>query len=466
MNRRPVVLAVLLSGFFSTPAFAQQPSTSDFHQLGHAILRELIETNTTASVGNTTVAAEQLQVRFKDAGFAPEDDQVVGPSVKQRNLVVRYRGSGARRPVLLIAHLDVVEAKREDWTYDPFVLSEHDGYYYGRGTQDQKGGAAMLVTALLRLKQEQFVPDRDLILALTAGEEGGMPYNGVQWLIANKKPLIDAEYVINVDAGGGELEGGKHTLFDVQAAEKVFHSVALTARNPGGHSSLPRKDNAIYALAHALSRVAGYEFPAKPNDVVKKYFEKAAATAKPQVAADMRAVAAGTATPAAIARLSTTPLYNALMRTTCVATMLNGGHAPNALPQTATATVNCRMLPGDDPAAVENALVRVIADTSVHLTPIDTAVPSPASPLRPDVFSAVEASAKAIWGNVPIVPIMETGATDGLFLRNAGVPVYGFSGLFIATNDVRAHGKDERILVTSFDEGLDFTYDILKRIAR
>jgi acetylornithine deacetylase/succinyl-diaminopimelate desuccinylase-like protein len=460
---RGLALASLLA---ATPALAQQPSRSDYHQLGHAILRELIETNTTASAGNTTVAAEQLQVRFKDAGFAPEDDQVVGPTPKNRNLVVRYRGSGAHKPVLLLAHLDVVEAKRDDWTYDPFALTEKDGYFYGRGTQDVKGGAAMLVTALLRMKQEKFVPDRDLILALTAGEEGGMPYNGVQWLMANKKPLIDAEYVINVDAGGGELENGKHTLFDVQAAEKVFHSVSLTAKNPGGHSSLPRKDNAIYELAAALGRVGAYEFPAKPNDVVKKYFAQAASTVAPPVATDMRAVSAGTATPAAIARLSKTPLYNALMRTTCVATMLNGGHAPNALPQSATATVNCRMLPGDDPAAVEQALVRAIADTGVHLAPIDTARPSPASPLRPDVFSAVEASVKAVWGNVPIVPIMETGATDGLFLRNAGVPVYGFSGLFIATNDVRAHGKDERVLVTAFDDGLDFTYDFLKRIAR
>jgi acetylornithine deacetylase/succinyl-diaminopimelate desuccinylase-like protein len=456
----------LATALVATSAFAQQPSSSDFHQLGHAILRELIETNTTASAGNTTIAAEQLQVRFRDAGFAPEDDQVVGPTPKNRNLVVRYRGSGAHKPVLLLAHLDVVEARRDDWTYDPFLLTERDGYFYGRGTQDVKGGAAMLVTALLRMKQEKIVPDRDLILALTAGEEGGMPYNGVQWLIANKKPLIDAEYVINVDAGGGELENAKHTLFDVQAAEKVYHSVSLTAKNPGGHSSLPRKDNAIYELAKALERVGAYEFPAKPNDVVKKYFAQAASTVAPQVAADMRAVAAKTATPAAIARLSATPLYNALMRTTCVATMLNGGHAPNALPQTATATVNCRMLPGDDPAAVEQALVRAIGDTGVHVAPIDTARPSPASPLRPDVFSAVEASVKAVWGNVPIVPIMETGATDGLFLRNAGVPVYGFSGLFIATNDIRAHGKDERILVSAFDDGLDFTYDFLKRIAR
>jgi acetylornithine deacetylase/succinyl-diaminopimelate desuccinylase-like protein len=456
--------AFLLAAALATPVAAQQtPAT--FHQLGHAILRELIETNTTASSGNTTIAALQLQTRFELAGFSAADVQVVGPLAKNRNLVVRYRGSGARKPILLIAHLDVVEAKREDWTYDPFRFTEADGYFYGRGTQDQKGGAATLVTALLRLKEEKWVPDRDLILALTAGEEGGMPYNGVEWLIKNRHDLIDAEYTINVDAGGGEIENGKHTLFDVQAAEKVYHSVSLTAKNAGGHSSLPRKDNAIYALAAALDRLGKYDFPVKINDVVKAYFTKAAATASPAVAADMRQVASGESDPAAIARLSKTPLYNALMRTTCVATMLEGGHAPNALPQTAKATVNCRMLPSDDPVAVEKTIARVINDTSVHVAPIDTAVPSPASPLRADLFTAVEASVKSIWGAVPIVPIMETGATDGLYLRNAGVPVYGFSGLFIAIDDVRAHGKDERIPIKSFDEALDFTYDLLRRIA-
>jgi acetylornithine deacetylase/succinyl-diaminopimelate desuccinylase-like protein len=460
MKRSSVLLLALAH------AAAAQQSQASYHQLGHAILRELVETNTTASAGNTTPVAEQLQVRFRDAGFPDSDVQVVGPMPKDQNLVVRYRGSGAHKPVLLLAHLDVVEAKREDWTFDPFKLTESGGYFYGRGTQDQKGGAAMLVTALLRLKRENFVPDRDLILALTAGEEGGMPYNGVQWLLANKRDLIDAEYTINVDAGGGELENGKPTLFDVQAAEKVYHSVGLTAKNRGGHSSLPRKDNAIYALARALERISAYDFPAQPNDVVKAYFAKAAATAPAQTAADMRKIASGAADPAAVARLSNTPLYNALMRTTCVATMLDGGHAPNALPQTAHALVNCRMLPGADPAAVEKTLVRVISDTAVHLAPVDTARPSPASPLRPDVFNAVEASVKAVWGDVPIAPIMETGATDGLFLRSAGVPVYGFSGLFIATDDVRAHGKDERILISSFDRGLDFTYDLLKRIGR
>ncbi len=460
---------LLASAIAARVAAAQEMSPTTFHQLGHAILRELIETNTTASKGNTSVAAEQLAVRFKDAGFPDADVQVVGPVAKNRNLVVRYRGSGAHKPVLLLAHLDVVEAKREDWTYDPFVLTEKDGYFYGRGTQDVKGGATTLVTTLLRLKQEHWVPDRDLILALTAGEEGGMPYVGAQWLIANKKALIDAEYCINVDAGGGELDKGKHALFDVQAAEKVFHSVQLTVKNAGGHSSLPRKDNAIYALAGALERIGKFDFPAKPNDVVKAYFTKAAVAASPSLAADMRTVgggAQGPAATAAIARLSQTPLYNSLLRTTCVATMLSGGHAPNALPQTAQALVNCRMLPGEDPEAVEKTLTRVVNDTAVHLTPVDTAKQSPSSPLRADLFASIDASVKAVWGPVPIVPIMETGATDGLYLRNAGMPVYGLSGIFIPIDDVRAHGKDERIIIAEFDHALDFTYDFLKRITQ
>jgi acetylornithine deacetylase/succinyl-diaminopimelate desuccinylase-like protein len=448
----------------STVAVAQQQSTTTFHQLGHAILRELIETNTTHGTGNTTDAAMQLANRFKDAGFPEADIQVVGPSPKNRNLVVRYRGTGKQKPILLLAHLDVVEAKKEDWTYDPFVLSEHDGYFYGRGTQDVKGGAATLITTLLRFKTEKIVPDRDLILALTAGEESGASYNGVEWLLKNKKDLINAEYTINVDAGGGSIENGKNTLFTVQAAEKVYHTVTLTVKNPGGHSSLPTKENAIYRLSSALDRLAAFDFPPKPGEIVRKYFASAAAKATPGVAADMRAVSGGTADAAALARLSKTPMYNAFLRTTCVATMLEAGHAENALPQTAKATVNCRMLPGEDPSAVEKTLIRVIADTAVHLAPADTAIPSPPSPLRQDLFSVIDASVRNVWGPVPIVPVLETGATDGLYLRNAGVPVYGISGIFIAIDDIRAHGKDERILIKAYDQALDFTYDFLKRL--
>jgi acetylornithine deacetylase/succinyl-diaminopimelate desuccinylase-like protein len=447
----------------AAPVAAQRAAVT-FHQLGHAILREMVETNTTGSSGNVTNLAGQLATRFHDAGFPDSDVAVVGPTVKNRNFVLRYHGTGAHRPILLLAHLDVVEAKRADWTYDPFLLTENDGYFYGRGTQDQKGGATLLATTLLRLKQEGFIPDRDIILALTAGEEGGMGYDGVEWLIKNRHDLIDAEYAINVDGGGGELENGKHALFDVQAAEKVFHSVTLTVNNPGGHSSLPRKDNAIYTLARALGRLAAYSFPPKPNDIVRAYFRTAAATMPSPVASDMRKIGGGSLDPAVVKRLSEYPYYNAIMRTTCVATLLEGGHAENALPQTAKATVNCRILPGEDPAAVERTLVRVIDETAVVLAPADTATPSPASPLRSDLFDVISASVKATWGAMPIVPTLSTGATDGLYLLNAGMPVYGFTGMFIATDDDREHGKDERILISSLDDGLDFTYDLLKRL--
>src|SRR5690349_315255 len=305
-------LALLLGFIALTSSSAQQPLTP-YQQLGRDILRQLVETNTEYSLGSTTKAAELLAARFHAAGFAAADVQIVGPDTgrdaKDRNLVVRYRGAGKRRPILLIGHLDVVEARPSDWTRDPFKLVEEDGYFYGRGTLDMKDGDASWVAALLRMKQEGVVPDGDYILALTAGEEGGGGYNGIQWLLANHRdlvgvPLSSVQYVLNADAGGGELRNRQPTAFDVQAAEKVFYSVSLTARNPGGHSSLPRKDNAIYALARALARVSAYEFPAKPNDVVKAYFSKAAATVKPQVADDMRAVATGKATPGEISRLS------------------------------------------------------------------------------------------------------------------------------------------------------------------
>ncbi len=438
---------------------------ADYQQLGKSIFKTLIETNTTGSTGNTTVAAQRLADLFLAAGFTAADVQIVGPTERNKNLVVRYRGTGARKPLLLMGHIDVVEALRSDWTVDPFVLTEQDGYYYGRGTQDMKGSAATLVAALLRLKNEGWKPDRDVILALTSGEEGGSEYVGMQWLVEKQRPLIDAEYAINADGGGGEIINGKHALMSVQAAEKVFHTVSFIATNRGGHSSLPRPDNAIYSLAKALDKLAAYAFPARPNDIVRAFFKQAASTAEtPALGAAMRSVASGQNSPAAFATLSKVPHYNALLRTTCVATMLQAGHAENALPASAKATVNCRMLPGEDAAAVERMLVRVVADTGVKVVAADTAKPSPPSPLRPDVFSAIDGATSAAWSRLPIVPEMSTGASDGLFVRNAGIPVYGVTGLFIDVNDNREHGKDERILVTSFQDGLKFSYELIKRL--
>lgn len=461
------------------PLLNAQQTLTPYQRLGRDILRELVQTNTEYSIGSTTKAAQALAARFRAAGFPASDIEVVGPDTgrdsKDKNLVVRYRGAGKRRPILLIGHLDVVEARPSDWARDPFTLIEENGYFYGRGTLDMKDGDASWVAALLRMKQEGVVPDGDYVLALTAGEEGGGGYNGIQWLLANHRtlagvPLAQVQYVLNADAGGGELRNGKPTAFDVQAAEKVYYSVTVTARNPGGHSSLPRKDNAIYALARALERLSSYDFPVRTNAVTRAYFAQTASLiGDPAVAADMRAVSA-TETPdsAAATRLAArSAFYNAQLRTTCVATLLQGGHAENALPQMAQATVNCRMLPGTDPKDVDATLRRVIGDTSIAVAGLRPPTPSPPSALPPAVEREIQQVVTSLWGPLPIVPDMETGATDGLFLRNAGFPVYGVSGLFADPTidaDNRAHGLNERIGVHAFYDQIEFTYRLLRRL--
>jgi len=426
--------------------------------LGHQILEELIETNTTLSSGSTTLAAERMAARLIAAGFPRADVMVVGGADQRKNLVARLRGrAGGGRPVLFFAHLDVVEARRDDWSMDPFALTERDGYFYGRGTLDVKGGAATLVTAFCSLRQRGVVPDRDLILALTADEEGG-PNNGVQWLLANDRDLIGADYAINVDAGGPEIRGGRVSALTVQAAEKVFASFTLTVHNRGGHSSLPVPENAIYRLAAGLQRLATLVLPTHTSEITRAYFAAQATLASGADAADMRAVSVLPTDEAAARRLSaSSPFYNAMLRTTCVPTLLDGGHAENALPQTARATINCRVLPEEQPADVMQTLVRAIADPQIEVAPVAAPTPSPPSPLRADLRSALERIARDMWGrDLPLVPVMETGATDGLYLRNAGMPVYGVTGIAYDPEDNRSHGKDERILVRAFDEGLVF----------
>ena len=426
--------------------------------LGHQILEELIETNTTLSSGSTTLAAERMAARLIAAGFPRGDVMVVGGADQRKNLVARLRGrAGGGRPVLFFAHLDVVEARRDDWSMDPFALTERDGYFYGRGTLDVKGGAATLVTAFCSLRQRGVVPDRDLILALTADEEGG-PNNGVQWLLANDRDLIAADYAINVDAGGPEIRGGRVSALTVQAAEKIFASFTLTVHNRGGHSSLPGPENAIYRLAAGLQRLATLVLPTHTSEITRAYFAAQATLASGADAADMRAVSVLPTDEAAARRLSaSSPFYNAMLRTTCVPTLLEGGHAENALPQTARATINCRVLPEEQPADVMQTLVRAIADPQIEVAPVAAPTPSPPSPLRADLRSALERIARDMWGrDLPLVPVMETGATDGLYLRNAGMPVYGVTGIAYDPEDNRSHGKDERILVRAFDEGLVF----------
>jgi acetylornithine deacetylase/succinyl-diaminopimelate desuccinylase-like protein len=460
---RVLIICSLASGWL-IQVNAQSSADSPDRKLARDIFQQLIEINTTDSTGSTTEAAQAMAARLTAAGFAVSDARVLGPDPRKGNLVARLRGRGAGKPILMLAHLDVVEARREDWTFDPFKFTEKDGYFYGRGTNDIKSGAAVLVANLIRLKKEGFVPDRDLIVALTADEEGGN-FNGVDWLLANHRELIDAEYCLNTDGGGGELKNGRRLLNEVQTSEKVYLSFSLEVQNHGGHSSLPEKDNAIYHIADALSRLAKFDFPLKLNETTRAYFQKMAGIESGDTARDLSAIAQLPPDPGAAARLSTLPYYNALMRTTCVATQLQAGHAENALPQRARAVVNCRLLPEDSPADIQQALAAVLADERIVITPLQKPRPAPLSPLRPDVVGAVERITGELWPGVPVVPIMSTGATDGLATRIAGIPTYGVSGLFDDIDDVRAHGKDERMGIREFFDGLEFMYRLVKMLA-
>jgi len=463
MRRRAAVTVVIVFVLASIARAIAQTGVNDAR--AREIFKELIDINTTDSVGNVSTAAQAVAARLKAAGFADADVHVLGPDPRKHNLVARLHGTGGRKPLLLLAHLDVVEAKREDWSFDPFTFLEKDGYFYGRGTSDDKAMASQLVANVIRLKQEGFTPDRDLILALTADEEGGS-FNGVDWLVKNHRDLIDADFAIN-EGGGGTLRKGKYVTNDVQASEKVYQDVRLDVTNSGGHSSLPVKDNAIYRLSQGLARLAAFEFPVQLNEVTREYFLRSAAAEKDaKVAADMRAVARAPTDLAAAARLSSVlPYWNAMMRTTCVATRLAAGHANNALPQLASATVNCRILPGVAPSVVKDTLVRVLADPKITVSFIGDASPSKPSPLRPDVMTAVESLTKEMFPGVIVVPVMSTGATDGLYLRNGEIPTYGIDGTFYDIDDVRAHGRDERVGVKQYFEGLEFQYRLIKALA-
>ncbi len=461
MSIRPLAMCLVLLCACEASA-AVPPADEAARRLTRDIYQQLIGINTTESSGNCTTAAEAMAARLKAAGFPEEDVQVLVPAEAPRkgNLVARLHGTTAQKPILLLAHLDVVEASRDDWSLDPFVLTEKDGYFYGRGTSDDKAMAAIWIANLIRFRQEGWKPKRDLIVALTADEETGKS-NGASWLVTSHRPLVDAEFALN-EGGGGRLKDGRHLYNGIGASEKVYVSFSLTARNKGGHSSVPRKDNAIYELADALGRLEQFAFPVELNDVTHAYFERMSSIEEGTTAADMKAVAAGDG-PAA-ARLSELPVYNALLRTTCVATRLEGGHADNALPQLARATVNCRVLPAGAPEDVRAAIVKTINDPAVEVTWIDKAKPSAPSVLLPAVMKPVEDVTREFWG-VPVIPTMATGASDSLYLRNAGIPSFGVSGLFAEVGDNRAHGRDERVAVASFYDSLQFLYTLVKRMA-
>ena len=444
-------------------------------KLSHDIFKQLIEINSTDSVGSVTAASEAMAQRFRDAGFPESDIQILGPenNDRKKNLIVRLHGSGKRRPILLIGHLDVVEANREDWTTNPFEFVEKDGFYYGRGTQDMKSGDAIMVTTLIRFKEEGYVPDRDIILALTADEEGGKS-NGMNWLIQNHRDLIDAEFVLNHDGGGVITNHGKPVMMTVDATEKLYADFQLSVTNPGGHSSIPRPDNAIYSLANGLTRLEHFQFPFELNEVTRAYYKRMIDRETPERSADIKAILKTPPDLSAAGRLSRDATDNSTLHTTCVATRLNAGHANNALPQRAEAIVNCRILPGHSAEEVRNQLIKLLADPKIVIRYVDDAgnvsddPPSrrsfPPPPLRRDVFGPLEKITDEMWPGTPVIPDMATGASDGIYTMSVGLPTYQISGTSVDRDDIRAHGKDERLGVESYYKGVDFYYRYLKAL--
>jgi acetylornithine deacetylase/succinyl-diaminopimelate desuccinylase-like protein len=436
-------------------------------QLTLDIFKELVEINTVTATGDTARAAEAMAARLRAAGFAGSDVRVLTPAPRKGNLVARLRGAGIRKPILLLAHLDVVPANRADWSVEPFKLTEQEGYFYGRGTSDDKYMAASFVASLIRYKQEGYKPDRDIIVALETDEEIlDRDALGIQWLLKNHRDLIEAEFALN-EGGGVGLKGGKPIRNSVQTSEKVSLTYQLEVTNRGGHSSLPMKENAIYRLAEGLVRLSKFTFPFKLNETTRAYFERTAELENEQIAADIRSVISARPDPASLSlmRLSVNPAYNAQLRTTCVATMLEGGHAYNALPQVARATVNCRILPGEPVDEVKATLLQVLADDRIAVKQMGEPVLSAPSALHEEIMGAIGTLSAEFWPGAPIVPTMSAGATDGSYLRNAGIPTYGHSGLAGDVDDMRAHGKDERVLATSFFAGQEYLYRLVKMLS-
>jgi acetylornithine deacetylase/succinyl-diaminopimelate desuccinylase-like protein len=446
-------------------ARAQSMTLTPDQQALHDIYKELVETNTedSAGVGSVTKASEQIAARFRAAGYPESDIHLLGPTEDKHAVIVRLHGTGAKKPILLLAHLDVVMALPTDWSTDPFKLVEKDGYYYGRGSIDDKAMASIFVANMIRYKKEGFVPDRDIILALTPDEEkSGLL--GASWLAENHKDLIDAEYALN-EGGGGSLKNGKPFLQAIQATEKAFTNFTLTVKNPGGHSSVPRPDNAIYQLAEGLVRFEHFKFPVQLNDVTRAFFTGTAAIEAPVTAAAMRALLKNPNDADAAATLSKDPRYNSILRTTCVATRLSGGHADNALPQTATALVNCRVFPNVPIDSVRATIIKVLNDTGIVVSPSEQLAPTSPSPLTAELLDPVKTLTARMFDGVPVIPFMSTGATDGRYLRAAGIPTYGVSGLFLEPTDIRAHGKDERVPQKSLYDSQAFLYELVKMLS-
>lgn len=473
LNRTPgrdfcLAIAALFLGLLVQPAGAGDDSAepmSRHAQLAENILRELVGFESTSErPEQTRLAAEAMAGRLLAAGMPASDVIVINPLADKYGLVARLRGIQEQRPLLTMAHIDVVTADPDAWAFPPFSFGKKDGYYFGRGTQDNKTGAAYLVANFIRLQQENHVPNRDLILVLTGDEE--TEGKVINWLANEGHDLIDAEYALNTDAGRGEYDANfQPRAFMVQTSEKVYQTYQLTVTNPGGHSSIPRPDNAINQLAAALVKIAAYHFPVQISANTQLMFARAGGLEEGQLSEDMLAVANHSLAAAATERLSQDPYLNALMRTTCVVTGIKGGHAENALPRNATATINCRILPGTEPATVQAQLRKLAADEAITITSVYEARPSPPSIMPAALQESLETMVEAFWPGVPVIAEMSTGATDGLFLRNTGIPVFGVAGWFMRLNDIRAHGLDEKIGIAEFHQGAEFWYHMLKTLS-
>ncbi len=458
------LLALIGASLLMSTAVAQRDIPADDQELLYQIYKELVEYKTTGSEQNNTRAAEGMAAWLQAAGFPAEDIFIGGALPHKGNLVARYRGSGAGEPIVMMAHIDVVEAEASDWNLDPFTLNEDEDYFYGRGTLDDKAMSAIFVANLIRFKRDGFQADRDLIIALTSDEEGGGS-NGIGWLLENRPGLIRGALAIN-EGGYGLLQDGKPLANTIQIAEKIYATFTVTARNPGGHSSLPRDDNAIYDLAEALLRIRDYQFPAEINEVMRVSFERQAEINSGQRAADFRALLQDPIPQDALDRLSGEAAINAQLRTTAVATLLDGGHAPNALPQTAAANINVRMLPGSDPEDVLRTLIAVVDNPELEVVYRGGGSITEASPLSEEILAAVETVTESMWPGITVMPTMSTGATDGARMRRAGIPTYGVSGLFVDRNDMRIHGQDERLLKKSLYEGYEFLYRLAQELSQ
>ena len=462
--KNSLALPLLLVPFlFPAVARSQTVRPEPEKNLAREIYMEFIEVHSGFTTGSTTPVAQAAAARLKAAGFPDSDIFIGGANPKKANIVVRYHGTGVRKPILLLAHIDVVEAKREDWTTDPFHFVEKDGYFYGRGTGDDKAQAAVWIANLIQYKKEGFKPDRDIIVALTADEEGGGPFNGVDWLLKNHRELIDADFALN-EGGWGESSEGKRISNDLQVSEKYVINFRFEVRNKGGHSSMPVPDNAIYHLAGALDRLSKFGFPLKTNEVTDAYFQQMSKIETGPIKEDLVKVSQGS--QEAMQRVAAaSPAWNSTLRTTCVATQLEGGHAINALPQLAAATVNCRVLPEDSIEYVQSTLQKVVADDQVSIKIFGELNKAPASAMRPDVLNAVTKATNDLWPGVPALPYMVVGATDGRYLRAVGIPTYGIQGFFFDRNDIRFHGRDERMGVQSFYEGQAFLFELVKLLS-